>query len=79
MGNSASAPVIAQQHQALLDRLAGPDSIAVGDPFWKQLLTFNAPLTKFEPHALQRSLQPFLERLGADPPHHPIQYRRVFQ
>ena len=67
MGTTASAPVIATQHQALLDRLAGPESVAVGDPFWKQLLTFNAPLTKFEPVALQQSLQPFLQRLGADP------------
>lgn len=67
MGNSASSPVIATQHQALLDRLAGPESIAVGDPFWKQLLTFNAPLTKFEPHALQQSLQSFIQRLGAEP------------
>ena len=51
-------------HQELLDRLSSSESVAVADPFWKDLLTFPAPLTKFDPVLLQQSLSDTCSRLG---------------
>ncbi len=63
MGNSASH-FAAGEHQQLLNRFSGSESVAIGDPFWRGLLTFAAPLTKLDPVLLQQSLADSLDQLG---------------
>lgn len=61
MGNVSSLLVA---HQELLNTLSSATSVNVGDPFWRGLLNFGAPLTKLDPVLLQQSLADTLDQLG---------------
>ena len=61
MGNVSSLLVA---HQELLNTFSSATSVNVGDPFWRGLLNFGAPLTKLDPVVLQQSLADTLDQLG---------------
>ena len=66
MGNSSSL-FSARAHQELLERFSSAESVSIGDQFWRGLLSFAAPLTKFDPVLLQQSLADTLDQLGQGP------------
>jgi hypothetical protein len=61
MGNASSLLVA---HQEMLTTFSSATSVNLGDPFWRGLLNFGAPLTKLDPVLLQQSLADTLDQLG---------------
>ncbi len=61
---AAGSHLAAGGHEELLARFAGAESIAIGDTFWRDLLTFPQQLTRFDPELLQQELAPTLETLS---------------
>ena len=62
---AAGSHFAASGHENLLARFGASESIAVGDTFWRDLLTFPQQLTRFDPALLQQELAPTCHSLGA--------------
>jgi hypothetical protein len=59
MGNTVSAQTV-----HVLQNLTGPHPIPLSDEFWKALLTFTTPLSRFDPAEVERELRPYTASLG---------------
>lgn len=61
---AAGSHFAGSNHEQLLERFGGSESIAISDTFWRDLLTFPQQLTRFNPALLQQELAPTCHSLG---------------